>query len=594
MSETIATSAERGREARFALTTEEGRALALFFVVPGSVAGLALWLVQEFLTIEGGWAAFLAPAVLFGTGAWTLITAPSDRTRALFFAVNLGVALGALGWSATRQVGDDGYFYAGVALPALGWVALSFYRAGPRDYAGLFASSWNLPLVLAIAVAFAGAAYGVLWLLAAMFRLIGLTILTDLLAEGFVSMPLLGGLLAAGIGVVRRQESILLSLRSVLFGLLRVIAPVFALGTLVFSVALLFQGLETLWDGWITVVLLCSTLAAGLVFVNAVVQDHEGPGGALGVAARVQGLVLPVLAGLAAYGMMVRIGEHGLTPARIVASIVAGFAVAYALAYALAGATNRWAVLRWSNVGLALALAGTLAYALTPLFRVNAWSAADQIARLEAGAVSPEAFDYAALAFDMGEPGRDALESLAAGEGEASELAAQALEAEYRFAIEGPPPPTAAQDAYMAGLLVRPAGTALPGDLREELARRVSADIATRAPEQVVLLLPGYEDGRDGALWVRRSEDAYWVSVQLFVRASEEGPGVTARPWAYATDLGRDFGPDGAAEAAAFVERARTAPFGPVPVTLIAPGIDGEPPLPRDVQPFTLPPEPEG
>src|SRR5690606_22638823 len=58
----------------------------------------------------------------------------------------------------------------------------------------------------------------------------------------------------------------------------------------------------------------------------------------------------------------------------------------------------------------------------------GALSARDQVARLRSGAVPVEEFDFAALRWDFGEPGRRALRKLAEnGEGKAAELATAAL-----------------------------------------------------------------------------------------------------------------------------------------------------------------------
>src|SRR3546814_17372475 len=48
----------------------------------------------------------------------------------------------------------------------------------------------------------------------------------------------------------------------------------------------------------------------------------------------------------------------------------------------------------------------------TPILSFNALSAHDQVARLEAGRVTPDKFDWAALAFDFGESGKRAMQRL--------------------------------------------------------------------------------------------------------------------------------------------------------------------------------------
>ena len=581
------------------ITPDEGRALALLYALPGALGGLALWAlveVQEPGAVAAGLLAFVIPLVAGGIGAWTLVTTPGDRGRSAAFAGALGVLLGALSWSAWRTAEGQGLALAGFVLPMIGWIALAFYRSyqetgRPAAYPALFAGAWNLPVVLGVAGAFTGAAYGVSWLLAAMFRLIGLPVLTDLLSEPSVSSALIGGLGAAGIGVVRRQEAILLTLRGVVIALLRVLAPVFALGTLLFSLALLVQGLDSLWEGWSPVVLIVLTTAAGVVFVNAVVQDQGAARGLLGLCARVQCFVLPVLAGLAAWGMGVRIAEHGLTPDRIVAAIIAGAALLYALAYALAAATG-WTVLRSANVGLAGALALTGAYVLTPAFQAQAWSVASQLARLERGAVSPEAFDVAALRFDLGEPGMAALERLAAGEGVLAERAQVALVAEFRFDANLDAVHEDAKARYLAKMLVRPAGTDLPEGLANAMKARLNqADLTDEAPSDVILLMPGYAGERDAAIWVSQRDGRAVVALDIFVAPGADAPIGAAGDWRM--EAARLLSQDDEEAVRAYMERVRTAPFGPVTVPVVAPSIDGEPLLPRPSNVFVVSGEPE-
>lgn len=567
------------KKARFAITTAEGRALALLFALPGVIAGLLVWFIAEELTSDHErLAAFLLPLVIFGTGAWTLATEPGNRARALVFAGLVGLGLGALSWSAFGRYDDDGYVQGLLMLPLLGWIALSFYRAGPTDYRALFAAAWNLPVVLVVAQAFAWGAYGLLWLLGAMFGLIGLPILTDALREGAVSMPLTGALMAAGIAVVRRQEAILLSLRTVLFALLRVLAPVFAFGTALFSVALLFQGLDALWAGWSPVILLVSTLTAGVVFVNAIVQDGEAPGGLLGWTARLQAMVLPVLAALALYGMGLRIGEHGLTPQRIIAALIAGFAMAYATAYAVSGLFARWGWLRRANVGLAIALSGVIAFTMTPLFRAQEWSVADQMARLNDGRVSAEAFDYAALRFDLGQAGRTALERLAQTEGAAADRAQAALDAEYRYEIDTDDDQMAAKDAYMTAALVRPSGATLPPDIAQAVRNRLYPRDMEAAEETIFLVMMDFDGDRDAVLWARRRDDRTWVEIQLFIPVLDDAE----RPQGeriHIRDRSQRFPTTAAADA--FMLNLREGSFGPMPITVIVPAVAGVPILPE-------------
>jgi hypothetical protein len=87
-----------------------------------------------------------------------------------------------------------------------------------------------------------------------------------------------------------------------------------------------------------------------------------------------------------------------------------------------------WAArLRDANLHLAAATCLAALILALPLFDFGAISARNQIARLEAGRVSVEEFDFAALRWEFGDAGRRALTRLAEGEGEGAEPARLAL-----------------------------------------------------------------------------------------------------------------------------------------------------------------------
>ena len=53
-------------------------------------------------------------------------------------------------------------------------------------------------------------------------------------------------------------------------------------------------------------------------------------------AAQATALILPVMAGLAAYAVWLRVGQHGWTPERLFVALACGLALVYGLVYALA------------------------------------------------------------------------------------------------------------------------------------------------------------------------------------------------------------------------------------------------------------------
>jgi hypothetical protein len=216
---------------------------------------------------------------------------------------------------------------------------------------------------------------------------------------------------------------------------LSLLAVPLALALLVFLVALLASGGQALWDKTdaATPVLLACAVGC-FVLANAIVRDDEDAITGNTVM-RLTGVVLAAgvlpLSAFAAVSMGLRIGQHGLTPERIWASIAVGVAVAYGLAYVVGlirGKRAGWANnVRRANLYLA---AGTCILALIlalPLVDFGGVSARSQIARLDAGRVSAEDFDYTALRWDFGDAGRRALGRMAERDGVVGEKATEAV-----------------------------------------------------------------------------------------------------------------------------------------------------------------------
>ncbi len=188
------------------------------------------------------------------------------------------------------------------------------------------------------------------------------------------------------------------------------------------------------------------------------------------MAALVLALGILPLSILAAVSMGTRIAQHGLSPERIWALIAVAVAVAYGVAYLVGAVRSRalgWDGLRRANLHLAVATCAIALVLAMPILDFGALSARNQMARLEAGKVSAEDFDYSALRWDFGEAGRAALARLAKEGGKAGELAQAALREETRY-------PEAARE-WSAGRPPLTFGFA-DEDLRDRVLRHVRAN----------------------------------------------------------------------------------------------------------------------
>jgi hypothetical protein len=108
--------------------------------------------------------------------------------------------------------------------------------------------------------------------------------------------------------------------------------------------------------------------------------------------------------------------------------------VAYGVGYfvsAIRGRREGWReLLRQTNLHLAVLTCAVAFILALPIFNFGAISASNQLARLESKAVSVQDFDYAALRWDFGDAGREALAELAASKD--AEIAKLATDAQAR------------------------------------------------------------------------------------------------------------------------------------------------------------------
>ncbi len=401
---------------------ERGR-LALI----GAVAGLSLWLLDQ-IGLRGDLPAravfFLTSLALVYFGAVLAMSGPLRLRIALVAAAPLaaGVAglllLASMRYAAVTEFQfADLSFLAAFALSAL---ALPFLiaAAGPgwRDYPALFGGSWLVVVRVTLAWIFAGLIWGLIWLANALLGLVGLGVMDWLMAHGGPLPVMITGI-ALGVGVAVAVENADLVSPDLILRLLRLLALPLLIVMALFLLALPVQGLSALPEGISATVLLILlvAMAAALISVVAEREDAQAAQGrVIPRAAQTMAALLPFPVALAAWALWLRIDQHGWTPGRLFAVLLVVLSAGYALFYlraVLAGAGWK-AHIRRANLGLAVAAMGLFALWLSPVLNAEAISARSQLARFEAGRISAEDLDLAALE-RWGRPGTAALERLA-------------------------------------------------------------------------------------------------------------------------------------------------------------------------------------
>ncbi|MDD8022569.1 MAG: DUF4153 domain-containing protein [Paracoccaceae bacterium] len=548
------------------------------FLVLGSAGGLAFWALSDLLSDWHDTRALLALALLavvfFGTALATL--GELGARRALLGGAALGglvAALGVLksfGFSTSSQMMEAGHVL--VALIALGSLPVPFWVAhnlrastGWTDYRVLFLESWNIVVRYAAAWAFVGAVWVVLLLSAALLRLVGVELLADLLAEELVIWLICGAALGLGLSVVTEMSDMVSPY--LLLRLLRLLLPV-VLGVVVVFVAVLpLRGLTHLFGHLSAAGTLGGTavVVISLIAIAVDQDDVEAPHApALIWSARGLALLLPVLSGLAAWAVALRVDQYGWTPARVMAAAGVAVLLGYAVAYALAVLTGRYWMgwVRRANTAMALAMIALAVVWLTPLISPERIAVNSQLGRFAEGRLAPEALPLWELANDWGKPGQAALADLRVQAAENAALAEALVrldQAGSRWDLERDLPPGQPERvaALRQLLVVQPAGAEMPEDLLDVIARSgfdpafcddrtpagnpgcllVLADLMTDVPGDEALLLAG--QGRSFGLPVR----AFW-----------NGP----RGWQTGTPV--TLGRDDPADAMALIDTLSGAP----------------------------------
>ncbi len=286
-------------------------------------------------------------------------------------------------------------------------------------YAAVFEAGSKNAIQIALGAVFVGVFWGVLALGAALFGLIGLKFLSDLIEHAWFAIPVTTLAAAAALHLTDVRDRMVAGIRSVLLALLSRLLPLMAILALGFLIGLLFTGLGPLWSTRSAAALLLSAAAALAILINAAVQDGTHPlPAALRWSALVASLALVPLVALAGYAILLRVSQYGWTEDRVTALacflIAAVLAAGYAADAVLHIARKRAGLLQRTNIVAVFAVLAALLALFTPLADPARLAVASQVARLHAGAVPPTRFDFEWLRFQGGRYGHEALLALKA------------------------------------------------------------------------------------------------------------------------------------------------------------------------------------
>lgn len=394
----------------------------------GGAAGLSLWMLAEKLpditdnetlilllvTLTGGFFAVLL-------GGW----GPLSPAKAVTIAAALAlVASLLLSWASLRYDNLSDFLDTGHPLVAYGLlisIPVPFLIAaltpgeGWRNYPALFNHAWQVVVRYLVAWAFTGLFWLVILLSDQVLKIVGLEVIEQLLEIAPVPFVLTGLMLGLGMAVVhelRAYISPFLALQ-----MLRLLLPLVLLVSVVFLIAAPIQGLSELFGGVSSAAILMALALAAAVLITTTLDasDDEAAGSPiLRHATRAMALILPLLAGLAAWAVWLRVMQYGWTPTRVAATLSAGVVLAYGLSYAAAVLRGHgWAArVRQANIAMALALVALAGLWLSPVLNAERLSVNSQMTRFEGGRSSADSLDLWAIGREWGRAGQAAMARL--------------------------------------------------------------------------------------------------------------------------------------------------------------------------------------
>lgn len=410
-----------------------------------------------------GWSA-VAAALLAGLAVYDIYRGATAGWIGTWLT---GGATGPLLWPSPRLV-----FFAAMGI----FIAQTLIVAGDADgrvigfYSRHFDAAWKHAVQLALSAAFVGAFWLLLWLGAALFKLVNIAFFAELIRHRWFAYPATTLALACAVHATDAQASLVRGMRTLQLTLLSWLLPLMAVIVAGFLASLPFTGLAPLWRTRFATVLLLNATAALVLLINAAYQDgapEHMPNRILRHAGSLGALILTPMVALAAYALALRVEQHGWTADRIIAAACVMVAACYALGYVWAALSRgSWLQpIKRCNVATAFVILGVLVVLLTPIADPARLSVASQLARLRSGQTPADKFDFTYLRLQGARYGRAALEQLK-NNAEGPEAAAIQRGAEQALALPEPGRPTPrvapTTEQLVNNIQVFPPGRVLP------------------------------------------------------------------------------------------------------------------------------------
>lgn len=378
-----------------------------------------------------------------------------QRRGGLLVAVAVTYALFGLyaGWmgmplETLERSGPPAAFGQALAALIMGFMLIPLVAAWDASqrkwhYPQLFELAWRNGLLTASVIALTGLFWAVLWAGAMLMSSLGLSFIKELIEEPVFGFPVTGMVVGAVFAQGHARADMLINLRRYWLALNTWLLPLLLVFGVMWVLALPFTGLEPLFRTKQAAFILLWFTALAVLFINAAWQDgsssndHRNGNSSADVMpypqwlaqfVRFAWITLVPLTLVAGWALYLRIHQYGWTEDRVWAAFVWLHAALYAIGYSLS-IFARWlprlqgrgwmASVGPTNVFVAVVGVISLALLVSPVSDPRRLAVNDQVARLHAGDVTPQEFDYRYLRFQSGRWGLLALQQLSAGKGDA-------------------------------------------------------------------------------------------------------------------------------------------------------------------------------
>ena len=283
------------------------------------------------------------------------------------------------------------------------------------DYTQLFDAAWTIFVRYLAAWVFAGVFWMVLFLSNQLLKLVDVQVIEFILRRDWLVFGLTGGMLGLGMAVVFELRDTISP--HVILRLLRLLVPVILLVVVVFLGAALVQGQAELFAEFSAAGILMGAAIVSITLVNTALDRSDRfavTSRGLKTATRILAMVLPLLAALAVWAVVVRVRQYGWTPDRILACCTALFLLMYGIVYFVSAVSGSdWmSRIRRANTAMALLIIAIAVLWMTPALNVYRISINSQVNRFVSGQSTLDQLPFWEMAKEWGNAGHRGLDQL--------------------------------------------------------------------------------------------------------------------------------------------------------------------------------------